>query len=49
MYRVLLFIAEPEPKAKANVDVIPVVVFAALHASAKPLSVRKARELRRRP
>lgn len=39
-YRVLFFLAEPERKAEVNV--VPIVVFAALHASAKPLAVRKA-------
>ncbi len=46
-YRILYFAAEPVQTSSSNT--IPIVVFAALHASAKPLSIRKARELRRRP
>lgn len=46
-YRVLFFVDVPAPQADGTMAT-PVVIVAALHASARPLSVRKARELERR-
>jgi len=46
-YRVLFFVDIPAPQAD-GVTRTPVVIVAALHSSAKPLSVRKARALEQR-
>ncbi len=46
-YRVLFYLKEPIARENGTKET-PVFVFAARHGSAKPLSVRKARELERR-
>ena len=46
-YRVLFYLKEPIEQEDGT-KITPVFVFAALHASAKPLSMRKARALERR-
>ena len=47
VYRVLFYLKEPVTLADGT-QATPVFVFAALHASARPLSARKARDLERR-
>jgi len=46
-YRVLFYLKEPITQEDGT-KVTPVFVFAAIHGSAKPLSMRKARALERR-